>query len=175
MQLIVLSMNLIPSAFLEPWTVYFHMEVKDWVMYLLFTFLVFMLANGCNVYAIQNLGAATAGSMLPLRLVAVIVVGTIVLDEYMQSFWPLLGAITVIGGISYFMYVKHRESKAKAAKVLELQKQQEQAAIEQNPTEEHSQEQVALPEDLELQEKEEFLSNGKETTENKPSVETPIE
>lgn len=111
-QMIVLALLLIPSAIFESWSVFLHMALADWCIFLAFTFCVFLIGTACNIFAIRHLGATTAGSLLTLRLITAIIAGVVILQENIKSIWPFIGTIVVIIGISYFMYCKRLEAAA---------------------------------------------------------------
>lgn len=143
-QVFSISTLAIPSLIFEDWSPFLRLELFDWIMFFAFAFLVFFIANWANVYSIQTLGAATAGSMLSLRLISILIGATIILGERLFTIWPLVGSLIVICGVTGFMIVKHYGNKPISNKPREQEvvkpeevQLQEETVGEQNQVEEH--------------------------------------
>lgn len=105
-QLFSLSAGSFVLSFLlgESWQQWQTIAAFDWLIFGLLTFGVLAGANIGQIGAIRHLGAALVSSTMPWRLVSVLAVSAILLDERLTSVWQLVGVVLVMVTVSWYLW-----------------------------------------------------------------------
>jgi len=105
-QLFSLSAGSFILSFLlgESWQQWQMIAAFDWLIFGLLTFGVLAGANIGQIGAIRHLGAALVSSTMPWRLVSVLAVSAILLDERLTSVWQLVGVVLVMVTVSWYLW-----------------------------------------------------------------------
>ena len=105
-QLFSLSAGSFVLSFLlgESWQQWQTIAAFDWLIFGLLTFGVLAGANIGQIGAIRHLGAALVSSTMPWRLVSVLAVSAILLDERLTSVWQLAGVVLVMVTVSWYLW-----------------------------------------------------------------------
>ena len=88
----------------ESWQQWQSIAAFDWFIFGLLTFGVLAGANIGQIGAIRHLGAALVSSTMPWRLVSVLAVSAILLDERLTSIWQLAGVVLVMVTVSWYLW-----------------------------------------------------------------------
>jgi len=90
----------------EDWTRYGEIGAVDWIVFFVFTFVVFLGANLGQIQAIQHIGAPAVSTMLSTRLASALVFGAVLLNERLESVWQVLGAVIVLVTVTTYLYLQ---------------------------------------------------------------------
>ncbi|WP_420627345.1 DMT family transporter [Candidatus Leptofilum sp.] len=91
------------AIFQEDWGHWCHLQPGDWLVFGLFTIGVLLGANLGQLRSIQRLGAPLVSSMMATRLVSALIVGSLLLNEWLSSGWQMLGAIVVFITLTWYL------------------------------------------------------------------------
>ncbi len=94
----------------EDWQQWQQLQPRDWLIFGLFAFGVLLLANLGQIRSIQQLGAPLVSSMVAVRLISALLVGSLLLNEHLSSGWQLLGAVLV--AVTLTWYLRQRNGRA---------------------------------------------------------------
>ncbi len=99
----------ITSAILgEEWQQWQHLQLSDWLIFGLFAFGILLGANLGQLRSIQQLGAPLVSSMMAIRLISALLVGSLLLNEQLSSVWQLAGAGLVFVTLSWYLRQRNR-------------------------------------------------------------------
>jgi drug/metabolite transporter (DMT)-like permease len=106
MQLLALVVvgSAVSALFGENWVVFTQISLKDWGLFLFFTFAVFLGANLGQIQSIRHLGAPFASSLMASRLVSALLFGALLLNERLESVWQVIGAGIVLVTITWYLW-----------------------------------------------------------------------
>jgi drug/metabolite transporter (DMT)-like permease len=93
-----------PSLMIEDWSHWTNLTISDWILFLLFSVLVMLVATLASIMAIQKLGPSTVGSTTSVRMISAIVFSGFMLGERLQSAWQVIGSAIVLISVSLFLY-----------------------------------------------------------------------
>jgi drug/metabolite transporter (DMT)-like permease len=108
--LLVQLMSLALGGFLlslllgESWQQWRMIGATDWFIFGLLAVGVLAGANIGQIGSIRHLGAALVSSIMPWRLVSVLAVSAILLNERLTSIWQFLGVVLVIITVSWYLW-----------------------------------------------------------------------
>jgi drug/metabolite transporter (DMT)-like permease len=88
----------------EPWHQWRSLGTMDWGVFGVMVFGVLIGANMGQIGSIRHLGAALVSSTMPWRLVSVLIVSAILLDERLSSPMQLAGVVIVIVTVSWYLW-----------------------------------------------------------------------
>jgi drug/metabolite transporter (DMT)-like permease len=88
----------------ESWQQWRTIDAADWFIFGLMALGVLAGANIGQIGAIRHLGAALVSSIMPWRLVSVLAVSAILLDEHLTSIWQFVGVVLVIITVSWYLW-----------------------------------------------------------------------
>lgn len=88
----------------EDWTRWLALTTTDWLVFGAFAGLVIFGANVLQITALRRIGATTVSSMLPWRMVVVLVLAAFLLGERLTSIWQLVGAVLVTGTLMWYLW-----------------------------------------------------------------------
>ncbi len=105
-QLLALSVGsfFLSLLFGESWQQWRAITPFDWFIFGLVAFAVLAFANIGQIGAIRHLGAALVSSTMPWRLVSVLAVSAVLLDERLTSIWQLAGVLLVMGTVTWYLW-----------------------------------------------------------------------
>jgi drug/metabolite transporter (DMT)-like permease len=105
-QLFALSVGgfILSRLFGESWAQWRMITPFDWFIFGLIAFAVLAFANIGQIGAIRHLGAALVSSTMPWRLVSVLAVSAILLDERLTSIWQVVGVLLVMGTVTWYLW-----------------------------------------------------------------------
>ncbi len=75
----------------------------DWLIFGFICFGILLGANLGQIRSIQRLGASLVSSMMAIRLVSVLVLAALLLNERLTSGWQVLGTAVVVVTITWFL------------------------------------------------------------------------
>ncbi len=96
----------------EDWGQWLRITPFDWLIFLLFTFGVLLGANISNIIALRHLGAPFVSSLLGWRMVITIGVSWVLLGETLSTVWQVLGAVVVVGAVTWYVSTTARRRSA---------------------------------------------------------------
>ena len=108
--LLVQLMSLALGGFLlslllgESWLQWRTINAADWFIFGLLAIGVLAGANIGQIGSIRHLGAALVSSIMPWRLVSVLAVSAVLLDERLTSIWQFIGVFLVIITVSWYLW-----------------------------------------------------------------------
>jgi drug/metabolite transporter (DMT)-like permease len=88
----------------ESWQSWRTITASDWIIFGFLAFGVLAAANIGQIGAIRHLGAALVSSTMPWRLVSVLAVSAILLDERLTSIWQFVGVVLVMVTVSWYLW-----------------------------------------------------------------------
>jgi drug/metabolite transporter (DMT)-like permease len=88
----------------ESWQQWRVIDAADWFIFGLLALGVLAGANIGQIGSIRHLGAALVSSIMPWRLVSVLAVSSILLDERLTSIWQFVGVVLVIITVSWYLW-----------------------------------------------------------------------
>ncbi|MFN2118208.1 MAG: DMT family transporter [Candidatus Promineifilaceae bacterium] len=88
----------------ESWQQWRTIDAFDWFIFGLLAVGVLAGANIGQISSIRHLGAALVSSIMPWRLVSVLAVSAVLLDERLTSIWQFAGVILVITTVSWYLW-----------------------------------------------------------------------
>lgn len=87
----------------EDWGRWRAIGAQDWAVFVAYSLLVVVIANGLQIAAIRRLGAPMVSSLMGWRLVATLSLGMLLLGEHLTSFWQGIGMLLVLGTITWYL------------------------------------------------------------------------
>ncbi|HAJ36978.1 MAG TPA: EamA family transporter [Chloroflexi bacterium] len=87
----------------EDWGRWRTIGAQDWAVFIAYSLLVVVLANGLQIAAIRRLGAPMVSSLMGWRLVATLSMGVLLLGEHLTSLWQGMGMLLVLGTITWYL------------------------------------------------------------------------
>lgn len=87
----------------EDWGRWGAIGAQDWAVFVAYSLLVVVLANGLQIAAIRRLGAPMVSSLMGWRLVATLSMGMLLLGEHLTSFWQGIGMLLVLSTITWYL------------------------------------------------------------------------
>jgi drug/metabolite transporter (DMT)-like permease len=94
----------------EDWSQWLSIGVSDWIVFAVMVLGIYGLASLAQIIAIRGLGAPMVSNMLSWRLIVVLILSGLMLDEKLGSIWQVFGAILVMGTISWYLWQQTRAS-----------------------------------------------------------------
>lgn len=91
----------------EDWGRWCTIGAQDWGVFIAYSLLVVVLANGLQIAAIRRLGAPMVSSLMGWRLVATLSMGIVLLGEHLTSLWQGIGMLLVLGTITWYLSRQH--------------------------------------------------------------------
>jgi drug/metabolite transporter (DMT)-like permease len=91
----------------ESWQAWQQIGAVDWFIFGLLAVGVLAGANIAQIGSIRHLGAALVSSTMPWRLVSVLAVSALLLNEHLTSPWQLLGVVIVIATVTWYLWAQH--------------------------------------------------------------------
>lgn len=88
----------------EEWGRWLQLTPTDWLVFGAFAGLVIFGANVLQIAALRRIGATTVSSMLPWRMVVVLVLAALLLGERLTSIWQLIGAVLVTSTLMWYLW-----------------------------------------------------------------------
>jgi drug/metabolite transporter (DMT)-like permease len=101
--LIQLSALCVSLAWGEDWGRWLVIRTQDWAVFVAYTLLVVVVANGLQIAAIRRLGAPMVSSLMGWRLVATLSAGMLLLDEQLTSPLQIVGMMLVLSTITWYL------------------------------------------------------------------------
>lgn len=92
----------------EDWNRYAELGISGWIVFLIFTFVVFLWANFGQIQSIQHIGAPFVSSLLAFRLVSALLFAALILNEHLQSIWQMAGAGIVLTTITWYLWQQRK-------------------------------------------------------------------
>ena len=92
----------------EDWRAWGRLSPGGWAAALWVVVGVFVLANLIQITALGGANAALITSLMPLRLIAALVLGRLLLGERLTTPWQWLGAALVLGTVSGYLWLQGR-------------------------------------------------------------------
>lgn len=87
----------------EDWGRWRVITAQDWAVFIAYSLLVVVLANGLQIAAIRRLGAPMVSSLMGWRLVATLSMGMLLLGEHLTSIWQGVGMLLVLSTITWYL------------------------------------------------------------------------
>lgn len=87
----------------EDWGRWRTLSAQDWGVFIVYSLLVVVLANGLQIAAIRRLGAPMVSSLMGWRLVATLSMGMLLLSEHLTSLWQGIGMALVLSTITWYL------------------------------------------------------------------------
>jgi drug/metabolite transporter (DMT)-like permease len=91
----------------EDWSRWLSLDVGGWIVFLIYTLLVYVLCELFNVLGTQMLGSITASATMPTSLIATVLLSWIVLNEVLNNLWQIIGIILVLIGVTLFIIFRN--------------------------------------------------------------------
>lgn len=92
----------------EDWGRYSQLAMSDWIAFLSFVGFVLLGANLAQIAALRHLGAPMVSSTMAWRLLATLGLAALLLGEYLNSLWQILGAVIVFVTITAYLQRQRR-------------------------------------------------------------------
>jgi drug/metabolite transporter (DMT)-like permease len=101
---LILTSGTLSIVFGESWQRWSVLQPADWVVFLIFAFGIVLGANLTQIHALRRLGAPFVSSIQAWRLVAALVVGGLLLGEWLHTPLQIAGACLVIAVVSWYLW-----------------------------------------------------------------------
>lgn len=88
----------------EDWGRWRTLDARGWAVMAVFLLVALVAANGLQIAALRHVGAAAVSSLMGWRLVATLATGMVLLDEHLQSAAQLVGMITVLATVTWYLW-----------------------------------------------------------------------
>jgi drug/metabolite transporter (DMT)-like permease len=108
---LAIASSILSLLFQEDWGKWLELRWTDWIVFGLFSLGVFGVASISNIAALRNLGASFVSSLLGWRLITTVVLGSLMLEESLNTIWQILGAIIVGLTITLYVYSTYTQSE----------------------------------------------------------------
>ncbi len=99
----------------EDWRPWLHLRPVDWLVFGTFAGLVLYGANRLQIAALQHIGARAVSSLLPWRLVVVLIVGVALLGETLTTWRQAVGVGLVLFALIWYLWHNGASATLKAA------------------------------------------------------------
>ena len=97
----------------EDWSAWAALGRQGWAAMLVFMVVALVLANSLQITALRHAGAAAVSSLMGWRLVATLFTGMFLLDEHLASAAQVVGMITVLATVSWYLFLSSRGADAR--------------------------------------------------------------
>ncbi len=87
----------------EDWRPWLHLSLQDGLVFLAFAGLVLYGANRVQIAALQHVGARAVSSLLPWRMVVVLVIGLALLGEHLTATRQAVGVALVMAALGWYL------------------------------------------------------------------------
>ncbi|MCB0044284.1 MAG: DMT family transporter [Caldilineaceae bacterium] len=108
---IMLTALLLSLLLGEDWSRWATLDRTGWTVVGAYIVCVIFGANGLQITALRHLGAPTVSTLMPWRLISALIIGNLLLNERLESIWQALGAVLVLGAISWYLWQRRKDSR----------------------------------------------------------------
>lgn len=109
--LLVVSSSILSGLFQEDWGFWRAMQALDWLMFLIFALAIMFGANYTQISALRMLGAPRVSSMQAWRLVVALLLGGLLLGEWLLQPLQIAGAVLVILVVSWYLWQQYSDQR----------------------------------------------------------------
>lgn len=101
---LVLTSGLLSAVFQEDWSRWQSLDMSGWLAFLAFALPIVLGSNLTQIHALRHLGAPLVSSMQAWRLVATLLIGGLVLAEWLSTPLQIGGALLVVVTVSWYLW-----------------------------------------------------------------------
>lgn len=93
----------------EEWGAWLALDRQGWAVMAVFVLVALVGANSLQIAALRHAGAAAVSSLMGWRLVATLFTSMILLGEHLHAATQVVGMITVLATVSWYLFQSSRE------------------------------------------------------------------
>ncbi len=95
----------------ENWGSWLALTPSDWAVFITFVVVALFGANIGQISALKHISASLLSSVMPWRMVSALAGGFLLLGERFTSPWQVLGALIVVGTVTWYLWQQQTPSK----------------------------------------------------------------
>lgn len=90
----------------EPIDLFFKLQARTWMYLILYSFLIYFVADSLILLAVKLVGSNNATALSPTSLLFTLMFSAIFLQEYISNVWQIIGCVIVMIGVIVFSIFK---------------------------------------------------------------------